>query len=143
MLWRGNTRARSCEEGCVIAFADTAPSPVPTPTPTQPLSPVLLGYTTQFLVGFSHPKRKNNWEMNTSTFIVHYYFGRCLRLSLKLTSFKLSFRVNVCSLPNFGHFFATMTFHRTKPKIGVSVTEWKFASQMLSFLLIQFSHREL
>lgn len=67
------------------------------------------------------------WDTNAS-FIV-CYFGRYLRLFVTLFPFKLFFHANVCSLPNFGQFLA-MPFYRTRPEIGASVTEWKFASQM-------------
>lgn len=79
----------------------------------QLLSPVFLNYVTQFPAVLFSPQEGKNREMNAASFVV-CYFGRYLRLSLQLILFKLFFHANVCSLPNFGHFFAMPSQNKTK-----------------------------
>lgn len=95
--------------------------------PCHPLSLAPLSYSTHFLLEFVSFRKGKKWDTNAS--FIACYFGRYLRLFVTLIPFKLFFHANVCSLPNFGHFVA-MSFYRTRPKIGASVTEWQFASQM-------------
>lgn len=49
-------------------------------------------------------------------------FRRDLRLSLNIILLNLLSHANLCSLSNFGHFFA-MLFYKTKTKIDAAVTE--------------------
>lgn len=63
------------------------------------------------------PKRKKEGKQML-LLLKSAIFGRYLGLTLNLILFKLFFHANVCSLSNFGQFFA-MLFRRTKKKMSL------------------------